>query len=310
MTKNKHIHLWFVVGLVAALLSAPNSVFIKIAGESLDPLVFNSLRFLLITAVTLPYVLYVRKKFTKANMKYALLMGVCMTFAALAYVGAIQLSQASYVGIVGLGMPIVFILYSLALTAERLSVRSIVGIALAVLGAFIVVAWPIVAGGGIGEFSIWATLLVLVDVFVFPLAIIFSRKANERGLPVMATFGVSSIVVATVSTALALMLVGPAAYQAVADPQVIISVLYAALAVALLARALNVMSYERLGSVVTAGLSYVENLLAIVLPLLILNEMITIELILGGILILLGVGVAETQHHARRHRHIRVMQHR
>jgi drug/metabolite transporter (DMT)-like permease len=310
MTKNKHIHLWFIAGLVAALLSAPNGIFIKLGGDAMDPLVFNSLRFIVITLVTLPYVMYVRKKFTKKNMKYALLMGLCMTVAAMSYVGAISLSQASYVAIIALGMPIVFILYSISMTGERIRSRSVAGISLAIIGAFIVVAWPLIAGGSVGNYSIWATVLAVVDVLVFPLAIIFSRKANEHGLPVMASFGVSSIVVAAISTTLAVMFVGVNSYAAALNPQSIIAVLYSGVAVALVARLLNVMSYERLGSVVTAGLSYVENLLAILLPLLILGEFITFELVAGGLLILVGVYIAETQHHSKKHRHIRVMQHR
>lgn len=310
MTKNKHIRLWFTIGLVAALLSAPNGIFVKMGGDTLDPFVFNSLRFLLITAVTLPYVMYVRKKFTKKNMKYSLLMGLCMTVAALSYVGAISLSQASYVAIIALGMPIVFIMYSIAMTGERIRRRSVVGISLAIIGAFIIVAWPFIAAGSIGNYSIWATVLILIDVFVFPLAIIFSRKANEHGLPVMASFGVSSAVVATASTALALVFAGTGSYEAAMNPQSLIAIIYSGIAVALVARLLNVMSYERLGSVVTAGLSYVENMLAILLPLLILGELITIELVAGGLLILAGVYIAETQHRSRKHRHIRVMQHR
>jgi drug/metabolite transporter (DMT)-like permease len=310
MKKNKQLHLWFLAGLVAALLSAPNGIFIKLAGDSLDPLVFNSLRFILITIVTLPYVVYMRNKYTKTNIKYALLMGVCMTIAALSYVGAIQLSQASYVAIIALGMPIVFILYSIAMTGERVRSRSVVGVSLAVVGAFVVVAWPLIAGGSVGNYNGWATVLAVVDVLVFPLAIIFSRKANEHGMPVMASFGISSIVVATTSTVLAFIFVGAAGYAAAWNPQTVLAVIYSAIAVALIARLLNVMSYERLGSVVTAGLSYIENLLAILLPLIILGETITSELITGGFLILVGVYIAETQHHSKKHRHIRVMQHR
>jgi drug/metabolite transporter (DMT)-like permease len=113
-----------------------------------------------------------------------------------------------------------------------------------------------------------------------------------------------------VSGVLALAVVGVSAFESVGNIQTIIAVVYSAICVALIARLLNVMSYERLGSVVTAGLSYIENLLAILLPLLILGEIITLELIAGGLLILVGVYIAETQHHSKKHRHIRVMQHR
>lgn len=311
MTKNKHITGWFLLGLLAALLSAPNGIFIKLAGDELDPFVLNSLRFILISLVVLPYVLHVRNKINKKNLRYSVLMGIWMTVAAMSYVAAISLSQASYVAIISLGMPIVFILYSIAMTREKVTARSIAGVSVAALGAFVVVALPIILEGGVsGGQNIWATIFALVDVFAFPLAIIYSRKANEAGLPLMASFGISSIIVATVTTACAMAVAGVAAYEAAYNPQSIIAIVYSAIAVALIARLLNVVSYERLGSVVTAGLSYVENLLAVALPLLILGEVITIELAIGGVLILIGVSIAETQHRTRQHRHIRVMQHR
>lgn len=311
MTKNKHIAGWFLLGLLAALLSAPNGTFVRLGGEAFDPFVFNSLRFGLIALVTLPYLYIIRRKFSRTNMKYAVAMGVCMTIAAMSYVGAIHLSQASYVAIIALAMPIVFIIYSIVLTKEKVSARSVWGIAVAAIGAFIVVALPLMIEGRIAESqSLWATILALVDVCVFPLAIIFSRKANEHGLPVMASFGISSWVVAIVATTSALLFAGPAEYVAAMTPSGVLAVVYSALAVALIARILNVVSYERLGSVVTAGLSYVENVLAIALPLLLLGEVITLELVIGGALILIGVYIAETQHRSKQSRHIRVMQHR
>jgi len=311
MTKNKHIAGWFLLGLLGALLSAPNGIFVKLAGEELDPFVFNSLRFALITLVVLPYLIHVRRKINKKNLRYSIIMGACMTIAAMSYVAAISLSQASYVAIIGLGMPIVFILYSIAITREKVTSRSLIGLALAIVGAFIVVALPLIVDGGIArEQNIWATIFVLVDVFAFPLAIIYSRKANEAGLPVMASFGISASIVAVVTTIMALGTVGVVAYEAAFNPQAVVSIVYAAICVALIARILNVVSYERLGSVVTAGLSYVENVLAIALPLLLLGEVITLELVIGGALILIGVYIAEIQHRSKQSRHIRVMQHR
>lgn len=304
-------HAWFFVALLAALLSAPNGTFIKVAADSLDLLTLNALRFGLIAIVTLPYIIYMYRRFNKKNFRYSVYMGICMTVAALSYSAAIHLSQASYVSIIALSMPIVFIVYSILMTGEKIKARSFFGIMLAVIGAFLVVALPIIMNGGVVlEFNPLATVFAVVDCLAFPLAIIFSRKANEHGLPIMASFGVSAIVVTAVCTLAALIFVGPIAFAAAGSPNVVVAIVYSAIFVALIARMLNVASYERIGSVAVSGLSYVESLLAILIPLIVLGESISVELVLGAALILIGVYFVETVHHSRLHRHIRVMQHR
>jgi drug/metabolite transporter (DMT)-like permease len=304
-------HGWFLIALVAALLSAPNGTFIKIASDSLDSLTLNALRFGLIALITIPYIMYMYQRFNKKNFRYSIYMGICMTIAALSYSAAISLSQASYVSIIALSMPIVFIVYSILMTGEKVRARSFFGIALAVTGAFLVVAIPIIMSGGIAsEFHPLATVFAVIDSLAFPLAIIFSRKANEHGLPIMASFGVSAIVVTIICLIGALVFVGPVGFAAAGSPDVAVAIVYSAIVVALVARMLNVASYERIGSVAVSGLSYVESLLAILIPIIALRESISIELILGGALILVGVYFVETVHHKRIHRHIRVMQHR
>jgi len=311
-TKQKIKYLWFLAALAAALLAAPNGMAIKAASDHLDLLTLNSLRFGLIAIVTIPYVLYMWRRFNKKNFKYSIYMGICMTIAALSYSTAIHLSQASYVSIIALGMPIVFIIYSLLMTRERVRMRSITGISLAALGAFLVVALPIInSGSGIStEFDPLATVFAVIDILVFPLAIIFSRKANENGLPIMASFGVSAVIVTIVCTIFSLVFIGPAAYAPAASFDIAIVIFYSAIFVALIARMLNVASYERIGSMAVSGVSYLESLLAIMLPLIILGERISIEIVIGGVLILVGVYFVETVHNSKKHRHIRVMQHR
>lgn len=314
MKKLKQIsakHTWFFVAVLAALLSAPNGTFIKIASGEIDALTLNVLRFGLIALVTLPYIIRMRRKFNKKNTLYSFYMGLCMTIAALSYSAAISLSQASYVSIIALAMPIVFIVYSILMTRERIRSRSIFGIAVAVTGAFLVVALPMILSGEVtNDFPPLATVFAVIDCLAFPLAIIFSRKANDNGLPIMASFGVSAFVVTAVCLVLSSIFIDPVVYTALGSIDVIVAVVYSAIFVALIARMLNVASYERIGSVAVSGVSYIESLLSILLPLLLLGEVISIELVIGGLMILIGVYFVETVHHTRAHRHIRVMQHR
>ena len=75
----------------------------------------------------------------------------------------------------------------------------------------------------------------------------------------------------------------------------IATAVYSGVAVLLIARSLNVVTYEHIGSAVVGALDYLEKLLAILIPVVILHETLSVEMVLGGALILCGVYMAE--HH-------------
>lgn len=305
--KTTPIWVWYVLAIAAVLLAAPNGTIIKTVTELVDPLWVNSMRFSIIAITMLPFVLRAIPAMTKHNVKYALAAGVCYGVAVMSYVTAISLSQASYVAVIDLGIPIALILYSVYLTRERVSQRAVVGISIAVLGAFVVVGVPLMAQQGFeSNFYPVATVLALVNVLAFPLAIIFSRKANEHGLSLGATFGLSSVVVVFVNTLAAVLMVRKIEMDVMlSQPGILWAVIYSALAVSLLARLLTVASYRHLGSATIAGLHYVEAFLAILIPIVLLSENMTREMVVGGLLILVGVIVVESHHHPKVHGHRR-----
>lgn len=167
MKKQTSPTIWFVIGFIAVFLAAPNGTIIKSAMTDLGPELFNVLRFGLIGLVVVPFVVAARKKFTMENMRYAVLMGVFMATAIISYVIAVDRSQASYVAIIELAMPIVFIIYSTVLMKERIRRRALAGITLAALGAFVVVVVPIAASNQPETLQVdpLATLLVCDKLF-------------------------------------------------------------------------------------------------------------------------------------------------
>lgn len=287
---------WQLLAVVPVLLAAPNGMSVKIATDGGVPAVWMSvLRFVVSALVLLPFVIMARRRFTKRNMKYAALSGVAYGIAVLSYTQAISLSQASYVSVISLGIPIFLMIYSVYLTKERVSRRALIGISVAALGSFIVVAAPLLFNGGVtSAFHPLATLLALVNVVLFPLSIILAKKANESNLPITATFGVSASVVFALSLFVALVSGIPFPSGAIAEnPLIVIPILYGAIMVFVVAKTLTVASYRYIGSVAIGALQYLESFLSIILPILILREQMTIEMMIGGMLILAGVIVSE-----------------
>lgn len=297
-------HKWFLVGLLSVFLAAPNSTFTKFGTDSVNPILYVGLRFILIGLVTLPFVISARNKLTKRNLRHVIISAIGMTIAVMSYVGAIKLSQASYVSIITLITPIFFIIFSNKITGEKISRRALFGITLAIIGAMTVVLLPVAIRQS-GEFVFYpiATVLALINTISFPITIIYYRKANDDGVPIMALMSISAWVVTLISVImLFIMTIFFGITFASPDKPAIIAVVYSAIAVALLSRALGIKAYEYIGAVRTSALAYLETFLAILIPVIVLREKLSIEMIIGGIVILLGVFVVE-HHKSDHHKH-------
>jgi drug/metabolite transporter (DMT)-like permease len=75
--------------------------------------------------------------------------------------------------------------------------------------------------------------------------------------------------------------------------------IYSGIVASFMARSLAVKSMEQTGAAVRSGLSYLETLMGITLPLLILGEQLSVEMMIGAVLILFGIYLAESsgKHH-------------
>lgn len=300
MAKKKNNRFWFFIGVIAVFLAAPNNIAIRHTLDYVDPVMFNVMRFGIIALLATPYILLKWKTYSRKAWRYSLIVGAAMSVAVTTHVWAIQESQASYVAILSLFSPIIFIFYAMRFNKEKLNRRSFAGITLAAAGAFAIVALPVLLHQG-SEFIFYpfATFLIVFRSLSFPLAIIFAKKAHDTKMPIMVTMGISSWVVFITSSVVALL--GPGlVLPDIHNSNMLLGVLYSSIAVSLLARMGNVVSYAKIGSVASSALTYAEVLLAVILPVFILHEKLSYEMIIGGILILVGVYIVE--HHRLAHR--------
>lgn len=307
--KQKNSSKWFIIGVVAALLAAPNAAIIKATVSDIDPFAFNALRSGLLLIILLPFVVRYIPKMTKQNVKDSLISGVCIAAAITSFVWAIKLSQASYVTIASLISPIVFVLYSTKMTGEKISSRALAGITLAALGAFTIIALPLAfAHDASFTFYPLATAILSINILLFPLATIYTKKAHDGGLPLTGVIGVSTIVSFILTAAAALVIGGGTiATMDISAPHWL-SIAYSVVAVSFIARFAAVASYEHVGSATTSAIAYFGTFVAIIISVLFLDEKISIGIVAGGVLILLGVYLTE-KHHIKYHLHFHSNKH-
>ena len=306
MAKRKNKHWWFLIGLLSALIAAPNATFIRSVVADGGVLQFNIYRFTAATIVTAPIVWKHRRKYRPKNIPSMMAGSLLMTVAVLSYVSALKVAPASYVTIITLLTPIIFIIYASRLAGERFDSQSLAGVSLAAAGGLVLVAGP-VALKQHGDFVFYplGTALTLINSMTFPLSIIFFARANKKGVPMTALMGVSTATTLVCAVALAVV---TSTSVPVPSPHIAAVALYSGIMVAVIARSLNIASYERIGAVVSSSLGYLESLLAIILPVLVLHEQLSREMVIGGVLILLGLFVVE-HHKSRHHKHHHAFHH-
>jgi drug/metabolite transporter (DMT)-like permease len=293
---------WFLIGIASAVLAAPNATVIRYSVGNIDPFLFNLIRFLVIAVLTTPFLLRHLGRLRKSNTRDAVKAGAYTAMAAISYVWAIKLSQASYVSIIILVTPIVFIFLSSRFTSEKVSSRTVAGITLAAMGAMLIVVLPVaIHQKGAVVFYPLATFLALVNAITFSLALIYSKKANESGIPIVPLISVSSWIIFITNLLIFLAIGGVSA--SIGRPAVI-GILYSGIIVCLVAQTMRVESYERIGGAITGVIEYLEIILAIILPLILLGEKLSVEMVIGGIMILSGLYVVE-YHKSKTHKHMR-----
>lgn len=307
MTKTKK---WFWLALFTAVMAAPNALLLKRALGSIDPFLLNMLR-AIPALVCLPWMIRTLPRLKGATLRHVIYTSFGYSIASLSYILAIQHSNASFVSILLLLNPIALIWYAVRLTNESVKSHQVVGITFAAAGALIILCAPLAStGAAVKMFFPLATAFALIEVATYPLATVYGKKANVYGrIPMLALVGYASFLSIIINGTAWLVTDGVWPGSELAKADIILPIIYSGIGVGIMARALSIKAYTYIGAVATGALSYLETLLAIILPLLILHEQLSIFTVIGGCVMLLGVIIAE--HHRSRHlKHYHTLRHR
>ena len=296
-TKKQKI-IWFVVALIAIFLAAPNNTFMKFALHEIGPLWVSFLRFTMLGVILLPALIHGRAGINQKSLKYSIIAGLAYVTAILSIASSIYFSQASYPALIGISSPIIMMFYSVLLTNERVSHRSFFGITVAALGGFLVIFLPILLSGGMSSpISPIATILALINAAASPLMYVMAKKSVDAGMKIWTSLGIIAWVGVVVIGVVLLILNLPAPTVAsLVAPSIILPIIYAVVCVMLLSRSMLTVALKHLGSAPVAGLDYLGVFLSVLVPIIALGERLSIEMAIGGGLILAGVIAIELKY--------------
>ncbi|MCL1929943.1 DMT family transporter [Candidatus Saccharibacteria bacterium] len=298
---------WLFVLVFTTVLVAPAGILTKLLCTELEPFVIATLRAFVTAIVLLPVLIkYFKqhKKVLKKKLKWILLFGALATPASPAYIAAISMTEVSFVAIMDLLTPILFVIISTLATKDKLTRNAFIGILFAMLGGSIILLLPMIFNwSGVSGFGLIPVLLIAVYMLVDAGRPVVLRKLNTGGLslmPILAIFYCQTLIVSSV---LALTVHGPESFTAVTTlPSwgwaiILFQALFFSVAVSWL----NTKAYENLGTATTASINYLYYALAIALPLILLGEKLPLEVIIGGTFVI--IGIIFVRRHPHKHVH-------
>ena len=306
----KHSYVfWVMIAFIAALIAAPNASIAKIGITEVGASEYNVMRLSAGALVGIVLILMGLKKFNIKNLTNSILSGVFMTIALITFVHAIKLSSAGYVAILSLMAPIYLVIISRLWLKETITKSAAIGIFVAATGGLFAVIS--VQGSNNIDFNntnyLFATLIMFINSIAFPLSLIFARKANKQNLPIYSVFGVIKIVGFFGSVAFLILTTKQPEFTI--TPISVAAAIYSGIVVMVVARILNVLSYEHLSSATIGSFLYIESFMALLIIIFIVKEQVPLLLLLGGGTILLGVYLTQRDKMHMQHYGLHTLRH-
>lgn len=305
--RDDKVNPWLWVLIFTTLLATPAGVLNKLMCAELDPFVIITVRYFLVSVILLPLLfkhLEQYKEAIKKQLKWIILFGALAALGAPAYIMAMSMTNASFIAIMDLLTPVIFVIISTLVTRDKLTRNAFIGILFAVLGGSIILLLPIIFNwSGVAGFGLVPVLLILAYMITdagFPVVL---RKLDTKGLPLMLILAIVFSETFIISIILALTVHGPESFTALTTlpPWGWAIFLFQAVALSIAFRWFNTKAYEHLGTATTASVNYLYYALAISLPLILLGEQLPLEVIIGGIFIV--IGIIFVRHHPHSHLH-------
>ncbi|MCL4360387.1 DMT family transporter [Patescibacteria group bacterium] len=274
----------------ALLWSGANSVG-KILVTHTNPFVIAFYRFTLASLIILPWFWKAKKP---KNFAFRLLpLGIFNGGNILFFYSGLARTTANTSSILGATVPIVTLLLSALIIHETITGKRILGVLIGLLGALFIIILPELKHGApiYGNFS--GNILLLGSILSWTLYIISSRKILSKDTfdPVLAL--AMNFFVTSAMTGLAALLTHQSfLVPAFSDGNYIVVFLYAVLGITITTFFLFQWAVQYLSATTVSLKEYLQLVIGIGLNILILGERMTVEYVLGSILVVIGLIVA------------------
>lgn len=270
---------------------------IKFTLGGISPLLFLTYRFGLASIFAVLQLTLIRFKFPK-DLKtlltifiYAFLTStVCLGFLFL----GLEKTTVLDMELISLIGPLLIVLTGVVFLNERVTLREKIGISIALLGTLLTIIEPVIKDGGAGRIS--GNILIVLYLIANAFSALFLKKLLRENYSALALTNLSFIVGFVTLTPLAYILVGPKAMLTSITNLSLpyhLGVIFMAFISGTLAYTLGNKGQKTIEIGEAALFSYLTPIFAAPLAVFWLKEKITPIFVIGAIVIVLGVIIAE-----------------
>ena len=278
-----------VLILLVAVLGGATSTITKIGLAGIPPLSFAFIRFLIAGVVVLPFLL--KTNFLK-DLKQLIPFSLLGTINIAFFILGIKMTTATIGQLLYAGVPLLTAIFLFVLFRERLTIKKGIGITIGFIGVTLVTLLPIVEKGTKFSGDLLGNMLIGMGVISWALYMAYSKKKLESFSPLVVT---SAFIWVTCIGLFPLFLIELAFYPSWWQNLTFSGVLslgYVSIVSTVLVYLLNQYAIKHGGSVLASMQFYLFPVFAYLSAFLLLGEQLTLGLVVGGTLALLGVYIA------------------
>jgi len=284
-------YLWLIV--LAALFGGSNPTLAKYALDVFPAFVLLFIRFSIASITLLPLVIKSKELNLKAFKTFAL-VGIMGSLNPIILYNALQYTQASVSPLIYAATPLLTALVLSKQKAEKISKNTMKGIAVGLLGVTTIIVLPLITNNDNQQLSLKGNLMIFVAMLAFMSYGILSKKKQKQ-------IGASPVALVFYFSFFSMLIATPFALSELNSGLIIWSSVMvrhwmSAIAVGVFGTTLFYLLYQfaiKKGGATAASLfTYLQPIVGIALPVMILGETITMPFIVGAVLALIGVQIA------------------
>lgn len=274
--------------IVMAVVGGSTSPLVKYTLQVFPPVTYVFLRFLIAAMIILPFA-WDEMKGLKRNELFSLMgLSFLATANIFLFTYGIRLTSAIVGQTLYVGVPVMAILATYILHTEPITSRKVGGIALGFIGSLSIILLPAWAKGAIIGGNIWGNLLIMIAVISFTFYSVLSKKYLKQHSPIVVTamFMLMTCIVSFLILPFEIATTG-SWWTRLSWPSTL-SILYLGVLGTGLSYYLYQYAIKKVGSIMATLLFYLLPATTFLWAYLLLGEVITVEFILGVILVFSG----------------------
>lgn len=298
--------------LIAHLIWGANFVVAKITLTEIPVFSLSFLRFALAALLILPFILVIKNEHKKIKIDHLpklLGIGILMVaFSILLFFEGLKRTTAINASVLTMAIPILSVLGGWWFLKEKIFVVNLLGIAVGLLGAVLVIGLPILFTGNIVASQLIGNTLILLSCVTSVAGAILARQMLKI-YPALFITGFSFFIGA-------LIFLVPAINEYIQDPSWlkhvsvlgVLGLLYITILSSITAFLLHNWGLSKTNLVQSTLFQYIEPAIAASIAVPLLDERISFSFIIGTCMIVLGVywgTLAKGEHHHHHFRHHR-----